>query len=41
MNNRLVKNLDKGKALHEGQAGFMVKMGCVDNNYTPNELVSY
>ena len=39
LNNRLVKHLDKSKALHEGQAGFRVKRGCVDNIYTLNELV--
>ena len=32
-------HLDKGGALHEGQAGFRVKRGCVDNIYTLNELV--
>ena len=31
MNNRLVKDLDKGKALHDGQAEYRVKRGCVDN----------
>ena len=31
-----MKHLDKGKALHEGQAGFRVGRGCVDNM---NELV--
>ena len=30
MNDRLVKHLNR--ALHEGQAGFSVKMGCVDMN---------
>ena len=39
LNNRLVMHLDKGGALHEGQAGFRVKRGCVDNIYTLNELV--
>ena len=33
LNDRLVKHLDKGKALREGQAGFRVGRGCVDNNY--------
>ena len=37
LNDRLVKHLDKGKA--EGQAGFRVGRGCVDNIYTMNELV--
>ena len=32
---RLVDHLDKGGLLHEGQAGFRVKRGCVDNVYTP------
>ena len=36
---RLVKHLDKGKALHEGQAGFRVGRGCVDNIYMLNELL--
>ena len=36
LNNR--KHLDKGKALHEGQANFSVEMGCV-NIYALNELV--
>ena len=31
LNKTLVKHLDKGKALHEGQAGFGVGRGCVDN----------
>ena len=39
INNRLVDHLDKGGLLHEGQAGFRVKRGCVDNVYTLNELV--
>ena len=38
-NNRLVDHLDKDGLLHEGQAGFRVKRGCVDNVYTLNELV--
>ena len=33
LNNRLVKYLDEAKALNEGQAGFRVGTGCVDNNY--------
>ena len=33
LNSRFVKHLDEGKALHEGQAGFRVGRGCVDNNY--------
>ena len=32
-------HLDKGGALHEGQAGFRVKRGCVNNIYTLNDLV--
>ena len=39
LNNRLIQHLDKGQALHEGQAGFMVKRSYVDNIYTRNELV--
>ena len=30
--------LDKG-ALHEGQAGFRLNRGCMDNVYTLNEIV--
>ena len=30
LNDRLVKHLEKGLALHESQAGFRVKWGCVD-----------
>ena len=33
LNNRLVQCLDKG-ALHEGQAGFRLNRGCMDNVYT-------
>ena len=36
LNNRLVQCLDKGGALHEGQAGFR---SCVDIVYTLNEIV--
>ena len=32
-------HLDKGRALHDGQAGFRVKRGCVDSIYMLNELV--
>ena len=38
-NNRLVQCLDKGGALHEGQAGFRVNRSCMDNVYTLNEIV--
>ena len=31
--------LDKGGALHEGQAGFRVNRSCMDNVYTFNEIV--
>ena len=37
--NRLVQCLDKGGALHEGQAGFRVNRSCMDNIYTLNEIV--
>ena len=37
--NRLVQCLDKGGALHEGQAGFRVNRSCMDNVYTLNEIV--
>ena len=36
LNNRLVERLDKGRLLHEGQAGFRLKRSCIDN---VNELV--
>ena len=39
LNNRLVQCLDKGGALHEGQAGFRVNRSCMDNVYTLNEIV--
>ena len=38
-NNRLVQCLDKGGALHEGQAGFRVNRSCMGNVYTLNETV--
>ena len=34
LNKRLVQCLDKGGALHEGQAGFRVNRNCMDNVYT-------
>ena len=37
--NRLVERLDKGRLLHEGQAGFRLKRSCIDNVYTLSELV--
>ena len=39
LNNRLVERLDKGRLLHEGQAGFRLKRSCIDNVYTLSELV--
>ena len=39
LNNRLVQCLDKEGALHEGQAGFRLNRGCMDNVYTLNEIV--
>ena len=39
LNNRLVECLDKGRVLHEGQAGFRLKRSCIDNVYTLRELV--
>ena len=39
INNRLVQLLDKGRVLHEGQAGFRVNRSCMDNVFTLNELV--
>ena len=39
LNNRLLERLDKGRLLHEGQAGFRLKRSCIDNAYTLNELV--
>ena len=34
-----VQCLDKEEALHEGQAGFRLNRGCMDNVYTLNEIV--
>ena len=39
LNNRLVQCLDKEGALHEGQAGFRLNRGCMDNVYTLSEIV--
>ena len=39
INDRLVKHLEEGQALHEGQAGFRKKRSCIDNVYTLNEIV--
>ena len=39
LNNRLVQCLDKEGALLEGQAGFRLNRGCMDNVYTLNEIV--
>ena len=39
LNNRLVQCLDKGGALHEGQAGFRVNRSYMDNVYILNEIV--
>ena len=39
LNNRLVQCLDKQGALLEGQAGFRLNIGCMDNVYTLNEIV--
>ena len=35
----MVECLDKGRLLHEGQAGFRLKRSCIDNVYTLSELV--
>ena len=37
----MVEHLDKGRLLHEGQAGFRLKRSCIDNVhvYTLSELV--
>ena len=37
--NILVKCLDREGALHEGQVGFRLNGGCMDNVYTLNEIV--
>ena len=34
LNNRLVECLDRGRILHEGQAGFRVNRSCMDNVFT-------
>ena len=36
---RLVRHLESGGVLHEGQAGFRAKRSCVDNIYVLSELV--
>ena len=36
LNNRLVTHLDKGRALHEGQAGFMVKVMGTRSTHAPS-----
>ena len=33
VNDRLVRHLESGDVLHEGQAGFRAKRSCVDNIY--------
>ena len=39
VNDRLVRHLESGVVLHEGQAGFRAKRSCVDNIYVLSELV--
>ena len=39
LNIRLVQCLDKEGALHQGQPGFRLNRGCMDNVYTLNEIV--
>ena len=39
VNDRVVKFLEHGKRLHEGQAGFRTKRSCVDNIYTLSSVV--
>ena len=39
VNDRLVRHLESGGVLHEGQAGFRAKRSCVDNIYVLSELV--
>ena len=40
INDRLVRHLESGGVLHEGQAGFRAKRSCVDDNiYVLSELV--
>ena len=38
-NGRLVRHLESGGVVHEGQAGFRAKWSCVDNIYVWSELV--
>ena len=38
LKNRFVQCLDKEGALHEGQAGFRLNIGCMDNVYTLMKL---
>ena len=39
VNDRLVRHLESGGVLHEGQAGFRAKRSCVNNIYVLSELV--
>ena len=39
LKNRFVQCLEKEEALHEGQAGFRLNRGYMDNVYTLNEIV--
>ena len=39
VNDRLVRHLESGGVLHEGQTGFRAKRSCVDNIYVLSELV--
>ena len=39
VNDRLVRHLESGGVLHEGQAGCRAKRRCVDNIYVLSELV--
>ena len=41
LNNRLVQCLDKEGALREGQAGFRLNRGCMDNVYTLKKTYAF
>ena len=39
INNGLLKHLELNHMLHEGQGGFRLERSCIDNIFSPNELI--